>query len=106
MHGYTNFEQSKDLYDKGYRHPRIGVLRVNSENVYSDFMGHKIQNWFPSFSLADLVTMQGAFWHHITTDPVLAIIQSYVDSALSESEMLVDKSNQRLKEAYKLSPRE
>jgi hypothetical protein len=96
MHGFTNYEQSKALFEHGYRHPKpidchLDIIKDMPFNV----------DRFPSFSLADLITMQGAIYHVPANAPMNEIIQSYVDSALHEGDTLVQQSNQRLKEAYK-----
>jgi hypothetical protein len=100
MHGFTNFQQSKAMYEHGYRHPD-SILEVDKwDSYYLTTMPIDIQvEVFPSFSLADLVTMQGILYNK-TQAPVAEIIQSYVDSALHEGDTLVQQSNQRLKEAY------
>jgi hypothetical protein len=87
MHGFTNYQQSKALYERGYRHPKAILLTY----IYTEY---------PAFSLADLVTMQGAMYHIPSDAPVSEIIQSYVDSCLEESDSLVELSNQKLREVY------
>jgi hypothetical protein len=99
MHGFTNYQQSKAMYDKGYRHPKP-IIVVNSDGHILNWIYIYTPKEYPSFSLADLVTMQGILYNK-TKAPVAKIIQSYVDSALAESEILVEQSNQRLYEAYK-----
>ena len=89
MHGYTNFQQSKALWEHGYRHPKP----IRWDGFYKSIE-------YPSFSLADLVTMQGAIYHVPAIAPMKDIIQSYVDSALVEEDELVQQSNERLKQAY------
>ena len=90
MHGFTNYDQSKALFEHGYRHPKPLKEYDKLVDMYN----------YPSFSLADLVTMQGAIYHVPANAPMNEIIQSYVDSALHEGDALVEQSNQRLKEAY------
>lgn len=100
MHGFTNYQQSKALYEHGYRHPDQ-IFLTNSEGKYSrDWAICKPPKWFPSFSLADLVTMHGAIYHKPANAPMPEIIQSYVESCLEEPESLVNMANQRLIEAY------
>jgi hypothetical protein len=101
MHGYTNFQQSKALWEHGYRHPN-NMLDVSEWNEYyqSNLLIELNVQYYPSFSLADLVTMQGAIYHVPAIAPMKDIIQSYVDSALHEGDTLVQQSNERLNQAY------
>jgi hypothetical protein len=85
MHGLTNFQQSKALYERGYRHPE--PVRYHAR--------------VPLFSLADMVTMQGIIYHKPDDTPMPDIIQSYVESCLSEPDSLVELANQRLRDVYK-----
>jgi hypothetical protein len=101
MHGFTNYDQSKALWEHGYRHPD-SILEVDKlDSYYLTTMPIDIQvEVFPSFSLADLITMQGAIYHVPANAPMKEIIQSYVDSALHEGDTLVQQSNERLNQAY------
>jgi hypothetical protein len=90
MHGFTNYEQSKALYQHGYRHPKP----LKEYDKLGDMDN------YPWFSLADLVTMQGAIYHVPANAPMKDIIQSYVDSALHEGDTLVQQSNELLNQAY------
>jgi hypothetical protein len=101
MHGFTNFQQSKALYERGYRHPNKTFL-TNAKCEYSrDWITCREPMWFSCFSLADIVTMQGIIYHKPDDAPMPDIIQSYVESCLSEPEGLVLLANQRLREVYK-----
>jgi hypothetical protein len=95
MHGFTNYEQSKALFEHGYRHP--GAIQ---SYTLTDSTNEDIFPSIPSFSLADLVTMQGAIYHVPAIAPMKEIIQSYVDSCLNEPESIVKDSNQRLNQAH------
>jgi hypothetical protein len=95
MHGFTNYDQSKAMYEHGYRHPSP----IQSYTV-TDSTNGDIFPSIPCFSLADLVTMQGAIYHVPANAPMKDIIQSYVDSALREGDTLVQQSNERLNQAY------
>jgi len=101
MHGFTNYEQSKALCEHGYRHPN-NILDVNKWDEYyqSNLLIELNVQYYPSFSLADLVTMQGAIYHVPAIAPMKDIIQSYVESCLNEPESLVHQSNERLNQAY------
>jgi hypothetical protein len=97
MHGFTNYEQSKALFEHGYRHP----FPIEHEFIGLDSEPHQeILEDYPCFSLADLITMQGAIYHVPAIAPMKEIIQSYVDSALVEEDELVHQSNERLNQAY------
>jgi len=98
MHGFTNFQQSKALFEHGYRHPEP-ILRVD-ETEFHTVMGFS-KYYIPSFSLADLVTAYGAMALFTSShSPMPEIIECYVDRLIKFSDISVHQSNERLNKAY------
>jgi hypothetical protein len=95
MHGFTNFEQSKALYEHGYRHPKPIDCHLD---IIKD-MPFDVDR-YPSFSLADLVTMVGIcpYMEDVTGDMMIKILLYPLTIATTSEQ--VQQSNQRLKEAY------
>jgi hypothetical protein len=98
MHGFTNFEQSKALFEHGYRHP----FPIEHEFIGLDSDSHQeILQDYPCFSLADLVTAYGAMALFTSShSPMPEIIECYVDRLIKFSYISVHQSNQRLNQAY------
>jgi hypothetical protein len=99
MHGYTNYEQSKALFEHGYRHPD-NILEVDKwDSYYLTTMPIDIQvEVFPSFSLADLVTMRGSF--RLNENNVNEMIDETCKDLLCYNKDRVELINQRLNQAY------
>jgi hypothetical protein len=101
MHGFTTFEQSKTLFEKGYRHPKPIRFESTIGGRGSDQnFGFFSPEQYPSFSLADLVTMVGIcpYMEDATGDMMIEILlPSLTISATLEQ---IRQSNQRLKEVY------
>jgi hypothetical protein len=93
MHGYTNFEQSKALWEHGYRHPGAIQSYTVTDSVNGDIFPS-----IPSFSLADLVTMRGTF--RLNEDNVNKMIDETCKDLLCYNKDRVELINERLKQAY------
>jgi len=97
MHGFTNYQQSKSLYERGYRHP---------EPIYGvDNIGHyKGSEWdnidIPAFSLADIVTMQGERFYMPPQVSVAEVIEYNMKYMLANNDVQVQGCNQRLRKEY------
>jgi len=104
MHGFTNYEQSKALYERGYRPASSGVFIVNSNNRFIRDMFFSIMSkspeWFPAFSLADIVTMQGERFYMPPQVSVAEVIEYNMKYMLENNDSEVQECNQRLRGEY------
>ena len=85
MHGFTNYEQSKALYRRGYRHPEPTS---------------KHHPRIPAFSLADIVTMQGERFYMPPQVSVAEVIEYNMKYLLENDDSEVQECNQRLRGVY------
>jgi hypothetical protein len=98
MHGFTNFQQSKALYEQGYRHPEP-TYAIDGKGVYTGKnLGYN--NHICSFSLADIVTMQGERFYMPPQVSMEAIIEYNMIYLIKQGEAEVQACNQRLREVY------
>jgi hypothetical protein len=93
MHGFTNFQQSKALYERGYRHPEPVM-------VYPVSRAYDRKNPYPAFSLADIVTMQGERFYMPPQVSMEAIIEYNMIYLIKQGDAEVQACNQRLREVY------
>jgi hypothetical protein len=93
MHGFTNYEQSKALYEHRYRHPEPAMVYPVSK-VYDR------KNPYPAFSLADIVTMQGERFYMPPQVSVAEVIEYNMKYMLENNDVQVEACNQRLREVY------
>jgi hypothetical protein len=105
MHGFTNYEQSKALYERGYRHPdatcyvcHYGLILKN--NSCDEDFANGVNNIFPAFSLADIVTMQGERFYMPPQVSVAEVIEYNMKYMLENDDVQVDACNQRLRGEY------
>ena len=63
-------------------------------------MACKEPEWFPAFSLADIVTMQGERFYMPPQVSVAEVIEYNVNAMLKQSEWDVLDCNQELREVY------
>jgi len=98
MHGFTNYKQSKALYERGYRHPKP-TYAIDKKGWYTAkhliFNGH-----IPSFSLADIVTMQGERFYMPPQVSVAEVIEYNMKYLLEQSDAEVQVCNERLRGVY------
>ena len=95
MHGFTNYKQSKALFEHGYRHP----FPIEHEFIGLDSEPHQeILEDYPSFSLADLVTMRGSF--RLNENNVNEMIDETCKDLLCYNKDRVELINERLNQAY------
>jgi hypothetical protein len=87
MHGFTNYQQSKALYERGYRHPKPILLTY----IYTEY---------PAFSLADIVTMQGERFYMPPQVSVAEVIEYNMKYLLENDDVQVQECNQRLRGEY------
>jgi hypothetical protein len=100
MHGFTNYKQSKALYERGYRHPNR-IFLTNAKCEYSrGWVACKPPEWFPAFSLADIVTMQGERFYMPPQVSVAEVIEYNMKYLLENNDSQVQECNQRLREEY------
>jgi hypothetical protein len=98
MHGFTNYQQSKALYERGYRHPEPAYA-IDGKGVYTGKnLGYN--NHIYSFSLADIVTMQGERFYMPPQVSVAEVIEYNVNAMLKQSEWDVLDCNAELREVY------
>jgi hypothetical protein len=93
MHGFTNYAQSKALYERGYRHPEPAM-------VYPVSKAYDRKKPYPAFSLADIVTMQGERFYMPPQVSVAEVIEYNVNAMLKQSEWDVLDCNAELREVY------
>ena len=95
MHGFTNYQQSKALWERGYRHPF--ALHSHVEPYEDDAFG-----WddIPAFSLADIVTMQGERFYMPPQVSVADVIEYNMKYMLENDDMQVQMCNDRLRGEY------
>jgi hypothetical protein len=93
MHGFTNFQQSKALYERGYRHPEPAMVYPVSK-VYDR------KKPYPAFSLADIVTMQGERFYMPPQVGVAEVIEYNMKYMLENNDVQVEECNQRLRGEY------
>jgi hypothetical protein len=98
MHGFTNFKQSKALYERGYRHPEP-MLVIKDDGKYSMYwLDYGTTNgWYPIFSLADIVTMQGERFYMPPQVSVAEVIEYNMKHLLANNDVQVQVCNQRLR---------
>jgi hypothetical protein len=103
MHGFTNYEQSKALYERGYRHPKptylISEAGIRLRNQTFGILGMVLTD-FPAFSLADIVTMQGERFYMPPQVSVSEVIEYNMKYLLENDDVEVQACNQRLREEY------
>jgi hypothetical protein len=98
MHGFTNYEQSKALYERGYRHPEP-TYAIDGKGVYTGKnLGYN--NHIYSFSLADIVTMQGERFYMPPQVSVADVIEYNMKYLLANNDVQVQECNQRLRGVY------
>jgi hypothetical protein len=95
MHGFTNYQQSKALYERGYRHPKPIDCHLD---IIKD-MPFDVDR-FPSFSLADIVTMQGERFYMPPQVSVAEVIEYNMKYMIENDDMEVHECNQRLRGEY------
>ena len=96
MHGFTNYKQSKALYERGYRHPKpIFVIKDSGE--YGMYL---LDYGTPCFSLADIFTMQGERFYIPPQVGVSDVIKYNMKYLLKQTDAQVELCNQRLREVY------
>jgi hypothetical protein len=95
MHGFTNYEQSKALYERGYWHPSPVEICTKVHSVDP-------LTWddYPSFSLADIVTMQGERFYMPPQVSVAEVIEYNMKYMLENDDSQVQECNQRLRGVY------
>ena len=98
MHGFTNYQQSKALYERGYRHPEpiesLTYMDSGERGMYFDWKK------YPAFSLADIVTMQGERFYMPPQVSVAEVIEYNMKYMLENDDMQVQECNQRLRGEY------
>jgi len=101
MHGFTNYEQSKALYERGYRHPKPVRYESTIGGRSSDQnFGFYNPEQYPAFSLADIFTMQGERFYIPPQVPVSDVIEYNMKYLLKQTDAQVELCNQRLREVY------
>jgi len=95
MHGFTNYQQSKALYERGYRHPF--ALRSHIAPYEGAHLDGMI---YPAFSLADIVTMQGERFYMPPQVSVAEVIEYNMKYMLENDDSEVQECNQRLRGEY------
>jgi hypothetical protein len=103
MHGFTNYEQSKALYERGYRHPKAtyfltkGGIRLRNEAfpIFAEILTN-----LPAFSLADIVTMQGERFYMPPQVSVAEVIEYNMKYMLANNDVQVQACNERLRREY------
>jgi hypothetical protein len=96
MHGFTNFQQSKALYERGYRHPKP-LLVIKDSGEYGI---HWLDYGTPAFSLADIVTMQGERFYMPPQVSVSEVIEYNMKYMLENDDIQVQMCNDRLRGEY------
>lgn len=98
MHGFTNYKQSKAMYERGYRHPEP----IDDFTHVNTFMGGDCLDWeeYPAFSLADIVTMQGERFYMPPQVSVAEVIEYNMKYLLKQSDAEVQVCNERLRGVY------
>jgi hypothetical protein len=100
MHGFTNFQQSKALYERGYRHknPTYSISEAGSRlrNQTFGILGIVLK-YYPAFSLADIVTMQGERFYMPPQVSVAEVIEYNMKHLLANNDVQVQVCNQRLR---------
>jgi hypothetical protein len=103
MHGFTNYEQSKALYERGYRHPKptyfISECGIRLRNQTFGILGIVLKD-YPAFSLADIVTMQGERFYMPPQVSVSEVIEYNMKYMLEQGDATVQECNQRLRGVY------
>jgi hypothetical protein len=98
MHGFTNYQQSKALYERGYRHPEpmeyLTHMDSGEREMYFDWKN------YPAFSLADIVTMQGERFYMPPQVSVAEVIEYNMKYILENNDSEVQACNQRLRGVY------
>jgi hypothetical protein len=103
MHGYTNYEQSKTLFEHGYRHPKPIRFESTMGGRSSDQnFGFFSPEQYPAFSLADIITMID-FMPEVKDPDIPEIIRLLTNALIKSDLEQIEQSNQRLKEAYEQS---
>jgi hypothetical protein len=96
MHGFTNYQQSKALYERGYRHPKP-MLVIKDDGKYGI---HWLDYGAQCFSLADIVTMQGERFYMPPQVSVAEVIEYNMKYMLENDDSQVQECNQRLRGVY------
>jgi len=96
MHGFTNYEQSKALYERGYRHPEP-MLVIKDSGEYGMYW---LDYGIPAFSLADIVTMQGERFYMPPQVSVAEVIEYNMKYMIENDDSQVQACNQRLRGEY------
>jgi hypothetical protein len=96
MHGFTNYEQSKALYERGYRHPEPTFVIKDSGEYGIHWLDYGTQ----CFSLADIVTMQGERFYMPPQVSVAEVIEYNMKYMLENDDSEVQVCNQRLRGEY------
>ena len=96
MHGFTNYQQSKALYERGYWHPSP-ILVIKDSGEYGMYW---LDYGTPAFSLADIVTMQGERFYMPPQVSVAEVIEYNMKYMLENDDSEVQACNQRLRGEY------
>ncbi len=107
MFGFTTFEQSKKLYDSGYRRPNpIYVCRDNGF-TRDTILGTPQRGYYPCFSLADLIILSNDNFEaeyeksKVIIDDLITDLLLTIHFWADNNSKNVISANNSLKEAYK-----